>query len=86
MHIEYIHNLSDKDGNRVDPVEMGMPPDFPQDQRQTITFKATGDHQTKVTVTAYDWPVGQMVEMSRKGMEQYLDKMVAIFASDQEAK
>ncbi len=28
--IEYISNLADKDGNKADPVKMGMPPDFPQ--------------------------------------------------------
>ena len=29
MHeIAYIHNLADKDGNKVDPVTIGMPPGF----------------------------------------------------------
>ena len=31
--IEYIHNLADKNGKKVDPVKLGMPSDFPQDQR-----------------------------------------------------
>jgi hypothetical protein len=26
-------------------------------------------------ITEYDWPIGHMREMSRMGMEQYLDKM-----------
>jgi uncharacterized protein YndB with AHSA1/START domain len=26
----YIHNLADADGQKIDPVAMGMPPDFPQ--------------------------------------------------------
>ena len=30
--------------------------------------------------TEYDWPVGHMMEMSKMGMEQCLDKMAAIFA------
>lgn len=54
QRIEYIHNLADKDGKKVDPVEIGMPPDFPQDQRHTVTFKDVGNGQTEMTVTEYD--------------------------------
>lgn len=75
--IEYIHNLADKDGNQVDPVTMGMPPDFPQDQRHVVTLKALGDHQTELTITEHNWTVGQMMEMSEMGMNQCLDKMEA---------
>jgi uncharacterized protein YndB with AHSA1/START domain len=78
--IEYIHNLADKDGNKIDPTSIGMPADFPQDLRNTVTFKALGDNRTEMTVTEYDWPVGQMMEMSKMGMEQCLGKLAAIFA------
>ena len=27
--LEYIQNISDADGNHVDPAAIGMPPDFP---------------------------------------------------------
>ena len=80
QRIEFIHNLADKDGNKVDPVKMGMPADFPQDLRNTVTFKAVGDNKTEITVTEYDWTVGQMMEMSKIGLEQCLAKMAAIFA------
>ena len=78
--LEFIHNLADKDGNRVDPISVGMPPDFPQDQHQTVVFKAIDPTQTRITITEYGWTVGDMMEMSRMGMEQCLDKMAAIFA------
>jgi hypothetical protein len=77
---EYIHNLADKDGNPVDPVKMGMPPDFPRDQRHTVTFKDLGKGKTEMTVTEYDWTVGQMMEMSKLGLNQCLDKMASSFA------
>ena len=83
VRIEYIHNLADKDGNKVDPVTMGMPPDFPQDMRNLVTFKDLGDGKTELTVTEYDWTVGHMMELSQKGLEQCLDKMAAIFARAQ---
>jgi uncharacterized protein YndB with AHSA1/START domain len=77
QRLDFIHNLADENGKKVDPVAMGMPSDFPQDQRQLVTFKALGDNQTELTVTEYDWTAGQMMEMSRMGMEQCLDKMAA---------
>jgi uncharacterized protein YndB with AHSA1/START domain len=78
--IEYIHNLADKDGKQVDPVQMGLPADFPQDQRHVVTFKAVDGNKTELTITEYGWTVGHMMEMSQTGMEQCLDKMAAIFA------
>ena len=80
QRIEYIHNLSDKDGNPVDAVSMGMPPDFPQAQRHTVTFKDLGHSKTEMTVTEHNWTVGQMMDMSKMGLEQCLDKMSASFA------
>ncbi len=79
QRIEYIHNLADKDGKKIDPTSAGMPPDFPQDQLNLVAFKDLGDGRTELTVTEYDWTVGQMMELSRMGMEQCLDKMAAIF-------
>ena len=78
--IEYLHHFADKDGNRVDPAQQGLPPDMPEEVRNLVTFKTAGDNKTKITVTEYDWPVGHMMEMSKMGMEQCLDKMAAIFA------
>jgi uncharacterized protein YndB with AHSA1/START domain len=73
--IEYTHNLADKEGRKVDPVVMGMPPDFPQNQRHVVTFRELSKSRTEVTVTEYEWPVGQMMEWSKLGMEQCLKKM-----------
>ncbi len=80
QRLVYLHNLADADGRTLDPVTLGLPPDFPQDVRNTITFKALSPTRTELTVTEHDWPVGQMREMSRLGMEQCLDKMARLFA------
>ncbi|MCL4875437.1 MAG: SRPBCC domain-containing protein [Anaerolineae bacterium] len=77
--IEFIHNLADKHGNKLDPAAVGMPPDFPQDQLQTIVFRVLSDHKTEMTVTEYGWTVGQMMELSELGLNQCLDKMAATF-------
>ena len=52
---------------------------MPAEVRNLVTFKAVGGDRTELTVTEYDWPVGQMMEMSSMGMEQCLDKMAASF-------
>lgn len=82
QQLEIIHNLSDKDGNKIDPASIGMPPDFPIDQRQVIAFKALDGGKTEVTVTEYGWDEGQMMEMSRMGMEQCLDKLESVLRGE----
>jgi uncharacterized protein YndB with AHSA1/START domain len=77
--IEYSQGLSDKDGNRIDPATMGMPPDFPKEIPSALAFKRVGD-KTELTVTEYGWTVGQMREMSEAGMNQCLDKLAAALA------
>lgn len=79
QRIEYIHNLADQTGQKIDPAVLGMPPDFPQDQRHEITFQSVGEDKTQLTVVEERWTVGQMREMSKLGMEQCLDKMTALF-------
>jgi uncharacterized protein YndB with AHSA1/START domain len=81
QRIDYVHNLTDADGNAIDPASVGMPPDFPQNQRHVVTFKPLGDGKTEVTITEYGWTEGQMMEFSRIGMEQCFEKMAAIFTT-----
>jgi uncharacterized protein YndB with AHSA1/START domain len=76
----YILHFADKDGNRMDPAKQGLPPEMPKEVRNEVTFKELGHGKTELTVTEYDWTVGQMMEMSKMGMEQCLDKMAASFA------
>jgi uncharacterized protein YndB with AHSA1/START domain len=78
--IDYIHNLADKDGNKIDPTSVGMPPDFPQDLLNSVTFKALDEGKTEITATEYGWIEGRMLELSQMGLKQCLDKMALIFA------
>ena len=76
----YILRFADKDGNMIDPAQQGLPPEMPREVRNEVTFKELGKDKTEVTVTEYGWTVGQMMEMSKMGLEQCLDKMAALFA------
>jgi uncharacterized protein YndB with AHSA1/START domain len=75
-YLEFTQYICDKEGNKVDPVQTGLPPDFPDEIRTVITFKSMGS-KTEMTVTEYDWTVGQMREYSELGMNQTLDKLAA---------
>jgi len=77
--IEYINNLAEKDGHRADPVHLGMPADFPRDQRHLVTFKDLGNGKTEMTITQFGWTVGKMLQLCELGLNQCLDKMAAIF-------
>jgi uncharacterized protein YndB with AHSA1/START domain len=72
--LEFTQGLADKDGNRIDPAQVGMPPDFPEEIRTVVIFKAKGN-MTELTITEYDWPVGQMYVYSLAGMHQSIDKL-----------
>ncbi|NIL58088.1 SRPBCC family protein [Salinispora arenicola] len=77
--IEYVLEFADKTGVKVDPAEVGMPPDMPAAMRNLVVLEDLGDGRTEVTITEFDWPVGQLREMSRMGMQQCFDKMAEIF-------
>jgi uncharacterized protein YndB with AHSA1/START domain len=74
--LEFTQSLADKDGNVIEPAQVGMPPDFPKEIKFVIEFKAQDD-QTKLTITEYDWTLGQMSEYAVMGMNQSLDKLAA---------
>lgn len=76
--IEFIQNLSDKDGNRTDPTKFGMPADFPMDIRTVVTFSEVAAGKTEMTVTEYA-DMGMMSDFAQIGLEQSLDKMAVIF-------
>jgi uncharacterized protein YndB with AHSA1/START domain len=77
----YVVRFADRDGNPVDPADQGLPAGMPREVRHAVTFEELPGNGTRVTVTEHDWMVGPLMEMSRKGMEQCLDKKAAIFAT-----
>jgi uncharacterized protein YndB with AHSA1/START domain len=76
--IEYIQNLSDENGNIADPIKWNMPADFPKDTETLVTFKSLAENKTEITFREFA-DFGQMFNLAKIGLEQCLDKMVAIF-------
>lgn len=80
QRIEFLNHFSDADANRVDPSAHGLPVDVPSEVPHVITFSALADGKTQMTVTEYGYGSQQIVEMSKAGLEQCLDKMQASLA------
>jgi uncharacterized protein YndB with AHSA1/START domain len=79
QRIEFILQFADKDGNTLDPAQLGLPPAIPREVRHVVTFEAQGQRKTRIAVTEYGYASEHIVEVSRVGLEQCLDKMAAIF-------
>jgi uncharacterized protein YndB with AHSA1/START domain len=77
--IEFVQRFSDENGNAIDPATMGMPPGIPREVPHVVTFEAAEDGKTELTVTEYGYTSDHVVEVSRAGMQQCLDKMAASF-------
>jgi uncharacterized protein YndB with AHSA1/START domain len=73
--IEFVQGFADEDGNRVGPTELGLPPAIPDEVRHVVTFRAIDHATTELTVHEFGYPNEQIVEVSKAGMEQCLDKM-----------
>lgn len=76
--IEFIQNLANKEGAKQKPSDLGMPPDFPEDVRTVVTFRSIDKNKTEMSVTEYA-DFGQMSHFAQLGLEQSINKAVAIF-------
>lgn len=80
QRIEYVHNLTDKNGTMIDPAVTGILADFPQNQKNAVLFKALGVARSELTIKEYGWTEGHMMEISRKILEEIMDKLAVYFA------
>jgi uncharacterized protein YndB with AHSA1/START domain len=76
--IEFVSRFADRTGAEIDPAQLGMPPGVPKEVRHVVTFEERGDG-TEVTVEEYDYEPGPILEQSRTGQEQVMDKLAALF-------
>ncbi len=72
--LEFTQGLSDADGNRIDPAQIGMPADFPRELQTTVTFRARGD-MTELTIKQTGWVPSQMFVYALAGTQQQTDKL-----------
>lgn len=75
--LEFTQSMSDKDGNVIDPVSIGMPEDFPKETKTTVLFKSIKNGtMTELTVIETGRKQGsQMFLYALLGLYQTLDKL-----------
>lgn len=69
--------FTDAEGNKIDPKDIGMPGEWPDEMRVTVTFEDLGDGRTKLTLVHEGHPA-EMADMAEAGWNQSLDKFAAI--------
>ena len=72
--LEFVHNMADADGNTLDM------PDIPRDVHHVVTFEPVSDGVTRLTVHESTYPTEEQRDRSKQGLEECLDKLVAIYA------
>ncbi len=75
--IEFESRFCDEHGKVVSPSAVGLPPAVPEVVPHVVTLTARGDDETLLVVEEFGYEPGQMLEMSRQGQEQCLDKLAA---------
>jgi hypothetical protein len=76
--LEFVQAFTDSDRTLLDPAEIGLPPTIPRQVPHVITFMAQGPDRTELTVRESGYSSPDIVEVSRSGMEQCLDKMASV--------
>ena len=71
----YLLRFADKDGNVLDPAQLGLLPGIPREVRNVNTFKDLGDGKTELTITEQSYTSDQAHDLSKAGLEQCLDKL-----------
>ena len=78
--LEFISQFADRQGDAIDPASVGIPPGIPKEVPHVLTFASRPDGGTDFTVTEYGYTSPDVVELSRAGMDQCLDKLAALLA------
>jgi uncharacterized protein YndB with AHSA1/START domain len=78
--LEFTMGFADADGNPLDPVALGLPPDIPHPVEHVVQIRDS-DGTTELTVTERGYADdGPTYQLSKTGLEQCLDKMASSLA------
>lgn len=69
--------FTDEQGNKIDPASIGMPGEWPDEMKVTVTFEDAGDGKTTLTLIHEGHPA-EMAGDAEQGWSQSLDKFAAI--------
>ena len=76
--LEFVNAFTDENGTPLDPGDLGLPSSIPPRVPHVVTFTALEPARTELTVRESGYTSPDIVEVSRSGMDQCLDKMAAL--------
>jgi uncharacterized protein YndB with AHSA1/START domain len=76
--LEFVNAFTDANRTPLDPADIGLPPGIPARVPHVVTFVALDDDRTELTVSESGYTSPDVVEVSRSGMAECLDKMAAV--------
>jgi len=74
--LEFTLRFTDKDRKVLSPQDVGLPEGVPLEVPHVLTFKDVGG-KTEIEYSEYGYKTHQVVEISKAGLEEVLDKMAA---------
>jgi uncharacterized protein YndB with AHSA1/START domain len=76
--LAFVQAFTDANRTPLDPTALGLPPAIPAQVPHVVTFRALARGRTEVTVRESGYASLDIVEVSRSGMAECLDKMAAL--------
>lgn len=77
---EYVFRFVDRDGRRLKPAEVGVPPGVPEEVHHVVTFRSLPGGRTEMTIIEHGYTAIEARDLSKLGLEQCIDKMEAAFS------
>lgn len=84
--LEYIVRFADQTGITISPADAGIPPGVPDAVPHVVTFTATADGGTDLSITESGYTTRQACEMSQSGLDQCLDKLAVVLAGSADSR
>lgn len=79
--IEFDSRFAGPDRRHVEPAAIGLPAEIPDPVPHVVTFQSSDDGGTRLTVTEYGYTAGPVLELSKQGQEQCVEKLAAAVTS-----
>jgi|SRR5262249_35675664 len=80
--LEFEVTFARPDGTETPPTTLGLPAEIPVPVHHVVTFAVDGG-TTTLCVAEYGYQPGPLLDMSRLGQEQCMDKLVDAVATDE---
>ena len=79
--LDYVFRFADSGGSAITPAEAGIPAGVPEAGRHSVVLSELDGGRTRLQMIERGYSSAEARDMSRAGLDQCLDKMVALVGS-----